>query len=127
MAPVKGVGEVSWATPIKKDWRTVPIKEKADMLITANKAGMDGGALYFKGFDIGTWFGVLAPAATPKDVVAKLNAEMARIIRSPEFGERMRAIGADPIGDSPADMAARIREETTKFAKLVKDGKVTIE
>ncbi|MET3919029.1 tripartite-type tricarboxylate transporter receptor subunit TctC [Variovorax sp. OAS795] len=80
-----------------------------------------------KGFDIGTWFGVLAPAGTPKEIVAKLNAEMARIIRSPEFGERMRAIGADPIGDSPADMAARIREETTKFAKLVKDGKVTIE
>jgi len=80
-----------------------------------------------KGFDIGTWFGVLAPAGTPKEVVAKLNAEMVKIIKSPDFGERMRAIGADPIGDSSADMAARIREETTKFAKLVKDGKVTIE
>ena len=80
-----------------------------------------------KGFDIGTWFGVLAPAGTPKDIVAKLNAEMVKIIKSPDFGERMRAIGADPIGDSPADMATRVREETTKFAKLVKDGKVTIE
>ena len=80
-----------------------------------------------KGFDIGTWFGVLAPAGTPKEVVAKLNAEMVKIIKSPDFGERMRAIGADPIGDSSADMAARIREETTKFAKLVKEGKVTIE
>ena len=80
-----------------------------------------------KGFDIGTWFGVLAPAGTPKDIVAKLNAEMVRIIKSPEFGERMRAIGADPIGDSSADMAARIREETVKFARLVKEGKVTIE
>ncbi|HEU4853463.1 MAG TPA: TldD/PmbA family protein, partial [Telluria sp.] len=48
LAPVKGVGEVSWATPIKKDWRTVPIKEKADMLITANKAGMDGGASFMQ-------------------------------------------------------------------------------
>jgi tripartite-type tricarboxylate transporter receptor subunit TctC len=80
-----------------------------------------------KGFDIGTWFGVLAPAGTPKEVVAKLNAEMVKIIKSPDFGERMRAIGADPIGDSSADMATRIREETTKFAKLVKEGKVTIE
>jgi len=80
-----------------------------------------------KGFDIGTWFGVLAPAGTPKDIVAKLNAEMVKIIKSPEFGERMRAIGADPIGDSSADMAARIREETVKFARLVKEGKVTIE
>ena len=46
MAPVKGVGEVSWATPIKKDWRTVPVKEKAEMLIAANKAGMDAGASF---------------------------------------------------------------------------------
>jgi tripartite-type tricarboxylate transporter receptor subunit TctC len=80
-----------------------------------------------KGFDIGTWFGVLAPAATPKDVVARLNAEMTRIIKSPEFAEKMLAIGADPIGDSSAEMATRIREETAKFAKLVKDGNVTID
>ena len=44
MAPVKGVGEVAWATPFKKDWRLVPIKEKAEMLIAANKAGLDAGA-----------------------------------------------------------------------------------
>ena len=48
LAPVKGVGEVSWSTPIKKDWRTVPIKEKADLLIAANKAGMDGGANFMQ-------------------------------------------------------------------------------
>ncbi|MCC6073516.1 TldD/PmbA family protein [Massilia sp. GCM10020059] len=44
LAPVKGVGEVTWSTPYKKDWRAVPVKEKADMLIAANKAGMDAGA-----------------------------------------------------------------------------------
>ena len=48
LAPVKGVGEVSWATPIKKDWRAVPIKEKADLLIAANKAGMDNGANFMQ-------------------------------------------------------------------------------
>ena len=46
LAPVKGVGEVSWATPFKKDWRTVPIKEKADMLIAANAAGLASGASF---------------------------------------------------------------------------------
>jgi TldD protein len=46
LAPVKGVGEVAWATPIKKDWRTVPVKEKAEMLIAANKAGLDAGASF---------------------------------------------------------------------------------
>ena len=44
LAPLKGVGEVAWATPFKKDWRTVPIKEKAEMLLAANKAGLDAGA-----------------------------------------------------------------------------------
>jgi tripartite-type tricarboxylate transporter receptor subunit TctC len=80
-----------------------------------------------KGFDIGTWFGVLAPAATPKDVVARLNAEMVKIIQSPEFVERMQAIGAEPLGGSSQEMARRIREETAKFEKLVKEGKVAVE
>ena len=48
LAPVKGVGEVKWATPIKKDWRAVPIKEKAELLIAANKAGLDGGASFMQ-------------------------------------------------------------------------------
>lgn len=48
LAAVKGVGEVSWATPIKKDWRTVPIKEKVDLLLAANKAGMDAGANFMQ-------------------------------------------------------------------------------
>jgi TldD protein len=48
LAPAKGVGEVAWATPIKKDWRTVPIKEKAELLIAANKAGMDAGASFMQ-------------------------------------------------------------------------------
>ena len=48
LAPVKGVGEVAWATPIVKDWRTVAIKEKADLLIAANKAGMEGGASFMQ-------------------------------------------------------------------------------
>ncbi|WP_342120578.1 TldD/PmbA family protein [Pseudoduganella sp. OTU4001] len=48
LAPTPGVGEVSWATPIKKDWRTVPIKEKADLLITANKGALESGASFIQ-------------------------------------------------------------------------------
>jgi TldD protein len=48
LAPVKGVGEVAWATPFKKDWRTIPVKEKADMLIAANKAGLEAGANFMQ-------------------------------------------------------------------------------
>jgi tripartite-type tricarboxylate transporter receptor subunit TctC len=80
-----------------------------------------------QGFNIGTWFGVLAPAGTPKDVVARLSTEMQKIIQSPEFRKRMDEIGAEPIGNTPEQMAQQIREETEKFAKLVKDAKVAIE
>lgn len=80
-----------------------------------------------KDFNIGTWFGVLAPAATPKDIVNRLNSEMVKIIQSPEFRARMADIGAEPIGDSSEQMAKQIASETAKFSKLVKEGKVEIE
>ncbi len=80
-----------------------------------------------KGFDIGTWFGVLAPAATPKDIVARLNTEMVKVIQSADFRKRMAEIGAEPIGNSAEQMAEQIRRETDKFAKLVKSAKVVIE
>lgn len=80
-----------------------------------------------KGFDIGTWFGVLAPAATPKEVVARLNDEIVKVIQSADFRKRMEEIGAEPVGNSVEQMATQIRVETEKFAKLVKDAKVTID
>ena len=80
-----------------------------------------------KGFDIGTWFGVLAPAATPKEISAKLSAEMIKAIHSSEFKKRMDEIGAEPIGDTPDQMARRIKDETEKFAGLVKRANVQIE
>jgi tripartite-type tricarboxylate transporter receptor subunit TctC len=76
---------------------------------------------------IGTWFGLLAPASAPKAVVARLNAEVIRIIKSPEFRKQMADIGAEPVGNKPEEMARQIREETAKFAELVKAGKVTLE
>ena len=79
------------------------------------------------GFNIGTWFGVLAPAATHRDVVARLNAEMVKIIKSPEFVKRMDDIGAQPVGNKADEMARQIKEETEKFAALVKAGNVTVE
>lgn len=80
-----------------------------------------------KGFDIGTWFGVLAPAATPKEVTQRLSTEMVKIIRSPEFRKKMDDVGAEPIGNSPEQMARQIKEETDKFSRLVKDARVVIE
>jgi tripartite-type tricarboxylate transporter receptor subunit TctC len=80
-----------------------------------------------KGFDQGTWFGLLAPAATPKDVLTRLNTEVVSIVKSPEFQKRMEEIGAVPIGGSAAQMAAQIKTDTERYAKLVKDAKVTVQ
>lgn len=80
-----------------------------------------------KGFDIGTWFGVLAPVATPKDITARLSAEMVKVIQSPEFRKRMDEIGAEPIGNTPEQMGKQIHDDMEKFARIVKDAKVVIE
>ncbi len=79
------------------------------------------------GIAIGTWFGLLAPAATPKDVVTKLNTEVVKIINTPEFKKQMFDIGAEPIGNKSDEMAKQIKEETEKFSGLVKAGKVTLD
>jgi tripartite-type tricarboxylate transporter receptor subunit TctC len=78
------------------------------------------------GIAIGTWFGLLAPVATPKEVVARLNTDIVKIINSLEFKKQMFDIGAEPIGNKPDEMAKQIRDETEKFAGLVKAGKVTV-
>ena len=80
-----------------------------------------------KGFDQGTWFGVLAPVATPKDIVVRLNTEIVKIVNSPDFRKRMEEIGAVPVGNTQAQMASQIKTDTERFAKLVKDAKITVE
>ncbi len=72
------------------------------------------------GFDISTWFGLLAPAGTPQDVIAKWNAEVTRILNSPEMRERLTAQGAEPAPTTPGEFAAFIRSEIPKYARIVK-------
>ncbi|WP_421956749.1 tripartite tricarboxylate transporter substrate binding protein [Polaromonas sp.] len=80
-----------------------------------------------KGFNFGTWFGLLAPAATPRALVVRLNTELVKIIHSPDFRKKMEDIGAEPVGDTPEQMARQIKDDTERFAKLVKDARVSIE
>jgi tripartite-type tricarboxylate transporter receptor subunit TctC len=80
-----------------------------------------------KGFNLGTWFGILAPANTPREVVVRLNAEIVKIVNAPDFKKKMEDIGADPIGNTPEQMAKQIKDDTERFAKLVKDAGVSID
>jgi tripartite-type tricarboxylate transporter receptor subunit TctC len=71
------------------------------------------------GFDISTWFGLFAPAATPREVLERLHAEFTRALAAPDVRERMLALGAEPVGSRPDEFAAYIRSEAQKYARLV--------
>jgi tripartite-type tricarboxylate transporter receptor subunit TctC len=87
---------------------------------TVDEAGL-------KGITVRSWFSVAGPAGMPKEIVGKLNAEMVKVINSAEFRQRMADIGAQGVGDTPEQLAARIREDTERFAQLVKTAGITIE
>ncbi|MNY30500.1 Tripartite tricarboxylate transporter family receptor [compost metagenome] len=72
-------------------------------------------------FEASSWFGLLAPAGTPGDIVHRIQQEVAKSLATPAVRERMLAQGADPVGNTPEQFAAFIRAETTKWAKVVKD------
>jgi tripartite-type tricarboxylate transporter receptor subunit TctC len=74
----------------------------------------------FPGYEINSWQGAFAPAGTPKDVIAKVNGEMVRLVRSPEVRERITREGADPVGSSPAEFEARVKGEIAKWTRVVK-------
>jgi tripartite-type tricarboxylate transporter receptor subunit TctC len=74
------------------------------------------------GFDLTTWFGLLVPAGTPPEIVAKLNAEIVRALNSKDMRERLEKMGAEPpANNTPEHFAAFIRSEATRYAKVVKD------
>ena len=87
---------------------------------TINEAG-------YKGFDAVTWFGLLAPVGTPKDVIAKLNAEFNKALKRPDLNKRLSDEGADPAGGSPEQFAALIKDEVPRWSKIVKDSGAKID
>jgi tripartite-type tricarboxylate transporter receptor subunit TctC len=78
-----------------------------------------GGAV--KGFDANSWFGLLAPAGTPAEIVNRLQQETAKALQLPALKERLQSQGAIPGGQPPAEFAKFIAAETIKWAKVVKD------
>jgi len=79
------------------------------------------------GYDSGAWFGLLAPAHTPKAIVNQLSVETARILKLPDVAQRLSALGAEPVGSTPAEFAALIKSENTKWAKVIKEAHVPLQ
>jgi tripartite-type tricarboxylate transporter receptor subunit TctC len=89
-------------------------------LPTLSEAGLAG-------FDINTWFGVLAPAATPPEIIRRLNAEFVRALQSPEVRERLARMGAEPAPTTPEQFAALIQRDLRKYDQIVKVSGATVD
>lgn len=79
------------------------------------------------GFDVGGWYGILAPAKTPKPVVAFLSTAVVKALAAPNVGERFAADGSEPVGRTPENFSAYIKSEIAKWAKVVKETGVRAE
>ena len=79
------------------------------------------------GFDMSTWWGIVAPAAVSRDIVNKLNAEMVKSIRQPDAKEKISGVGADTVGNTPDEFAAFIRAETEKYSRIVKAASIRLD
>ncbi|MEO8442103.1 MAG: tripartite tricarboxylate transporter substrate binding protein [Betaproteobacteria bacterium] len=81
----------------------------------------------FPGFEAIGWFGWVAPARTPVDIVTRLNREIVRILHQPEMQGRLRQLGSDPVGNSPSEFAGFIRSEHDKWAHVIRQAKLRVE
>ncbi len=74
----------------------------------------------FPGFEAGTWFGLLVPTGTPRDIVARLHTEIAKVTRLPDVQKQLEGQGATTIGNTPEQFAAYIKSESAKWEKVLK-------
>ena len=79
------------------------------------------------GFDVTSWYSIVVPAGTPSYIVARLHSEIAAALRQPDVQEKLAGLGAEPIGNTPAEFAAMIQVETAKWGKIVKDANIQLE
>ena len=79
------------------------------------------------GIDFSTWWGLFAPAGTPRSVIERLNRETLKALQLPDVKEKLAGVGAEPAGNSPEEFAAFIRSETEKWGRVIRTGKISLE
>lgn len=81
----------------------------------------------YKGFEVNSWVGMLAPSGTPRAVVDRLNGEIRKILADPEFATRLGEQGLSAIGNTPEQFTATLKAEQDKWKRLVKDRNLSLE
>jgi tripartite-type tricarboxylate transporter receptor subunit TctC len=87
---------------------------------TSKEAGIDN-------FDVTTWYGILAPAGTPRDIIVRLNAEWAKIAAMPDTIDKMQKAEFEPMSSTPEQFAEFIKTEIVRWGKVIKDAKLSID
>ena len=87
---------------------------------TSKEAGVDD-------FVVPIWYGVLAPAGTPREVINRLNAELHKALASPDLKQRLAAAGIEPLTSTPEHLASYLKSEMVRYAKVIKDAGIKIE
>jgi tripartite-type tricarboxylate transporter receptor subunit TctC len=77
-----------------------------------------------KGLEADSWYGLFAPAGTPRDIVMRLNREMIEVLKAPDVVERLRSAGNEPVGGTPEQLDAVYRADIARFAKVIADAKI---
>jgi tripartite-type tricarboxylate transporter receptor subunit TctC len=80
-----------------------------------------------KGFGSTPWYGLLAPAGTPKAIVAQLQAQVAKALDTPDAREKLAAVGCEPFKSTPEQFAAQIKAELPQWARIVKESGATVD
>jgi tripartite-type tricarboxylate transporter receptor subunit TctC len=80
----------------------------------------------FPGFEAVPWFGLLAPAGTPQEIIDRLHDETVKALALPEVRRKFNELGLEPVGNTPAEFAAVIRKETPEWAKVIKDAGIRL-
>ena len=89
-------------------------------VMTMEEAGM-------KGFTDEAWYGILAPAKVPPEVVARLTEAMKKVMAAPELRAQLEKVGARPVGSSPAEFTAQVRREVERMKRLVKERQIKLD
>jgi tripartite-type tricarboxylate transporter receptor subunit TctC len=79
------------------------------------------------GYEVAVWFGLVAPAGTPRDIVMKLNGEVLKILAMADVRERFQSQGVEPVGSTPEQFGEHIKSQMAKWGKVVRDAGVKAE
>lgn len=79
------------------------------------------------GFDISVWFGLAVPAGTPRPVIDKMHDAVVKALKDPDVSRELANLGADPVGDTPQEFAARRKAESANWLKVFRDNQITLE